>query len=100
MPLDRHPECHPAYYKRNQRTQSIETTSFRAYISQHTVATQWAKLSQLDAQIEISKAGLLQLIFNCFKCLWDVCFASFAICILQPFHGSSHYTVQTIKGDK
>lgn len=64
MPLDKHPECHPAYYKRNQRTQCTETSSFRAYISQHTVANQRAKLSWLDAQFEISEAGLRKLIFN------------------------------------
>lgn len=64
LPLDGHPECHPAYYKRSKRIQSTETTSFRAYISQHIVATQWAKLSQMDAQLEISEAGLLKINFN------------------------------------
>lgn len=63
MPSDGHPECHPAYCNRNQGTQSTETSSFWAHLSQHTVPTQWAELSQLNARLDISKAGLPKLIF-------------------------------------
>lgn len=62
MPIDTHHECYCAYYERNQRIQSTETTFFRACIIP--VPTQWAKLLQLGSQLEISEAGLLKLIVN------------------------------------
>lgn len=58
MPTD----SHPAYYERNDRIQSTETTFFRACA--YSVLTQWGKHLQLGPQLEIFEAGLLKLIVN------------------------------------
>lgn len=63
MPIDRHHECYPAYYERNQRIQSTKTTFFRA-CNVIPLPAQWVKLLQLGLQLEFSEAELLKLIVN------------------------------------
>lgn len=60
--LDGWPMSPSSYYKRNERIESTET-SLRVYIYLSSMATQRVQLSQLDAQLETSKADLLKLSF-------------------------------------